>query len=132
MDLLKQDLPLCARFLEQCFKEDNCAYILEIILECTDQHSRFHASNVMKFILNKLKTVEKDYLYEEVKVTTSDEKGETVETSYYKALSSRFVALVISQLNTTVAKNWVRVENILDILHSYAVGEEPIIVPEGT
>jgi hypothetical protein len=88
-------------------------------------------TNVMKYILSKLKVVEQDYIYEEETISETNEKGEVVERKQYKALSSRFIALILNQFNTSVAKNWARIENVLDIIHHYGVGEEPTNVAEG-
>jgi hypothetical protein len=34
--IMKQDDSLCRTFLESCFAEDHCNYLMEILLECTD------------------------------------------------------------------------------------------------
>lgn len=67
-ELMNRDPSLCELFLDQCFKEDNCNYLFEIMLEATDAVARNHVSNLMKFVINKLKVVEKDRLYEVEKV----------------------------------------------------------------
>jgi hypothetical protein len=51
IDIMKNDSELCSLFLESCFKDDDCQYLLEIMLECTDSTSRLHVSNLVKFIL---------------------------------------------------------------------------------
>ena len=61
---MNRDATLASMFLEQCFQEDGCAYLLEIMLEATDAVARNHVSNLMKFIVNKLKVAEKDILYD--------------------------------------------------------------------
>lgn len=63
-ELMTRDATLASMFLEQCFQEDGCAYLLEIMLEATDAVARNHVSGLMKFIINKLKVSEKDLLYE--------------------------------------------------------------------
>lgn len=79
IDIMKKDESLCAQFLEQCFKEDNCNYLIEILLECTDSTARLYVGNLLKFILNKLKIMEKDKLYDIERVEIVNEKGEKVE-----------------------------------------------------
>jgi len=76
-ELMNRDPSLCELFLDQCFKEDNCNYLFEIMLEATDAVARNHVSNLMKFVINKLKVVEKDRLYEVEKVE-HDVNGEKV------------------------------------------------------
>lgn len=68
MELMNQDEGLCAAFLEQCFTEDQCSYLFDVMLECTDGVARNYVTQLMKFIINKLKTAEKDRLYDVRKV----------------------------------------------------------------
>lgn len=75
IDIMKRDESLCAIFLSQCFQDDDCQYLLEILLECTDSTARLHVSSLVKFILSKLKISEKDYLFETVKVEMVNEKN---------------------------------------------------------
>jgi len=123
IDILKRDDKLCAEFMEQCFKEDNCDYLIEILLECSDSTARLYVGNLIKFILATLKRVEKDRLYNTEKVETTNEKGETVLIEQYSALSSRFMMKCLNLLNTQVAKNWSRFDSFLEILYTFAVGE---------
>ena len=78
VDVLSRDDHLCYQFLEQCFKEDDCNYLFEILLECTDTTARQHVGNLIKYILVKLKNLEKDKLYEMETVEYTNEKGEKV------------------------------------------------------
>lgn len=64
IELMNRDDNLCVQFMEECFKEDNCNYIFEILLECSDSTARLHVANLIKFLINKLKIIEKDKLYE--------------------------------------------------------------------
>jgi hypothetical protein len=36
---------------------------MELLLECTDSVARAEVANLIKFVLNKLKVIEKDILY---------------------------------------------------------------------
>lgn len=73
------------------FEEDDCDYVFDILLECTDITSRLYVSHLIKFVLNKLKVIEKDYLYDTKKVTVINDKKETEEHDEYVALSARFI-----------------------------------------
>ena len=55
MDIMKQDVSLCHSFLDSCFKEDNCDYLMSVLLDCSDQTARVHVGNLVKFIVNQLK-----------------------------------------------------------------------------
>ncbi len=60
----------------------------------------------MKFVLNKLKVIEKDRLYEQRTVEYEDDKGEKDTYQEYVALSSRFIHKALSLFKTKAAKNW--------------------------
>ena len=64
VDVLARDDNLCKLFIEQSYREDRWNYLFEILLECTDSTARQHIGNLIKFILLRLKTVEREYLYE--------------------------------------------------------------------
>lgn len=36
IEMFERDEALCSYFMEECFKEDNCDYLFEIMLESTD------------------------------------------------------------------------------------------------
>ena len=55
LELIREDVSLGETFLRQCFKEDNCNYLMEIILECTDMTARQTVSNLVKHIIHTLK-----------------------------------------------------------------------------
>ena len=64
IEVFNRDPSLCHKFLENLFAEDDCDYIFDILLECSDPTSRLYTATLMKFVLNKLKVLEKDRLYE--------------------------------------------------------------------
>ena len=76
IDIIKQDESLCVTFIEQCFQEDNCNYLMEILLECSDATARMYVGNLLKFVINTLKKVESDRLFAIETITTTNEKGE--------------------------------------------------------
>lgn len=76
----------------------------------------------MKFIINKLKVMEKDKLYDTWEVVRESD-GEKV--NQHVALSSRFINKILNLLNTQVAKNWSRFDNFLEVLQVFALGIPP-------
>jgi hypothetical protein len=66
-------------FMEILRFEDEYDYVFDVLLESLDNTSRMYVGQLMKFLLNKLKIVEKDILTQTKKVTVTSEKGETTE-----------------------------------------------------
>jgi hypothetical protein len=115
IELLNTDEELCVEFLDKCFEDDNCNYLFEIMLECSDGVARNHVSNLVKFLLNKLKVIEKDRLYE-IRKVEHEIKGEKVTFDQHVALSARFINKALNLLTTQVARNWSRFDNFLEVL----------------
>jgi hypothetical protein len=65
--------------MEMLYVDDEFDYIFDILLECTDNTSRMYIGQLMKFILNKLKIIERNQLNLTRKVQVTNEKGETEE-----------------------------------------------------
>lgn len=123
-EIMKQDEALCATFLDQCFQEDHCNYLLEILLDCTDATARMYVGGLLKFIITRLKFQEKDRLFETEKITTTNENGEVTSTVEQPAsLCARFIMKCLSLFNTQVAKNWARFDNFMDIIYSFGCSE---------
>jgi hypothetical protein len=78
---------------------------------------------LLKYILEVLKIVEKDYLYESEKVEVTNDKGEKEIIERPKALSARFILKCLGILNTVAAKNWSKFDHFLDLLYSFAYGD---------
>ena len=121
IDVLNRDDKLCVSFMEMLFEEDECDYVFDILLECTDITSRLYIAHLMKFLLNKLKVIEKDYINDTKKVTVTNEKGESETYDEYIALSSRFIMKALSLLKTKVAKNWAKFDYFLEVIYSFAL-----------
>ena len=83
-----------------CFEEDDCNYIMELLLECSDSLARQHVFLLMRHVVNRLKMHEREYLYETEKVTKKDAQGVEYEEERPKALSARFILKCFSILNT--------------------------------
>lgn len=81
IDVMKQDEELPAVFLAQCFKEDGCDYLLEILLECTDASTRLYVSGLIKFVVLRLKKQERDRLHDVEELTTTSESGSVTTVS---------------------------------------------------
>lgn len=78
IEIMKQDVSLCRFFLQSCFEEDNCEYLMSVLLDCTDQTARVYVGNLIKFIVSSLKESEGAKIHEIEVVTTTNEKGESI------------------------------------------------------
>ena len=74
-----------------------------------------------------MKLQEKDILYEMMTIEARDEKGEMVKYEVNKALSARFIMASLAILNTRAAKNWLRIDTFLDVIHYFAIGRNDAI-----
>ena len=67
-------------FMDYLF-QDNCTYIFQILLLCTDKLSRTNTQKLISFIVNRCFEIEKDYLFEtevfEFDETVLNEDGTT-------------------------------------------------------
>lgn len=50
---------------------------MELLLECSDAQARLYVSGLLKFVVNKLKVLEKDKLFEVETITVQEENGLT-------------------------------------------------------
>jgi hypothetical protein len=99
---------------------------MEILLECTDATTRLYVGGLVKFIVTKLKVIEKDRLHEMETITSTSESGEVTTVQQPASICARFILKCLSILNTQVAKSWSRFDNFLDILYAFALGGEDI------
>lgn len=51
---------------------------MELLLECPDTVARANVSALLKYVINRLKVLEKDILFETETVEVENEKGEKV------------------------------------------------------
>lgn len=124
IEIMRQDDSLCRAFLQSCFDDDHCNFLMEVLLDCTDQTARVHVASLIKFIVQRLKVAEAEILQKVEKVTTVDEKGVETTVEQPASLCARFIMKCLSLFNTQVAKSWSRFEQFLDILQVFGCGED--------
>jgi hypothetical protein len=99
------------------------------MLECPDSITRLNVTNLVKFIILKLKVKEKDILYD----TTKEEveyRSQDGQLSYKRieetpvAITTKFINKCLDNLNTLIAKNWARFDYFLEVLASFATGDQ--------
>ena len=76
LEVIQGDEKLCVEFMKGCWEDDQWKYLFEVMLDCTDSTTRLHVGTLLKTIINKLKSIEKDYLFVQETVTTISEKGD--------------------------------------------------------
>lgn len=62
IDIFKQDDPLCRDFLAALLEDNNAECIMEIFFECTDKVSQVNVARLIKYLLCRLKLIEKQEL----------------------------------------------------------------------
>lgn len=124
IEILKKDDELCQEFMQQCFKDDNGDYLMDLLLECPDAFARFNIANILTYVLNRLKVFEKDRLYDMETVEVTNEKGERVSVQRPVALSARFMLRCFQDLNTKASKNWSRFDCYLELMKNFALGPQ--------
>ena len=93
-------MEFCDTFLRTCFDEDDCNYLFEILLECSDILARQNVVVFLKYLLNKLKLQEREFLYEMETVELIDAKNEKYTEQRPKSLYARFTLKCFALLNT--------------------------------
>ncbi len=83
-----------------------------------------NVSNLIKFIVQRLKVAEADILTKTETITSTDDKGQVTTIEQPASLCSRFIMKCLSLLNTQVAKSWSRFDQFLEILLAFGFGEE--------
>ena len=130
IEAMKASDEMCVDFMQKCYNEDHFDSLFTVILECPDIGTRIAVANLLKFLVHRLKQIEKDRLYEEeeeeIEVLTFENTVEKRKRSVSKALSARFIVKCIENLNGFIAKNWSRFDNLLDVLNVFAVGDEQL------
>jgi hypothetical protein len=62
--------------LQSCFDEDNCDYLMSVLLDCTDQTARVHVANLVKFVVKALAEAEGADIHKMEEIVSNSEKGE--------------------------------------------------------
>jgi hypothetical protein len=91
---------LVSEFLDAWYKEDGFNFLFSLLLECPDSRARQSIANLLKFVLCKLKFIEKDYLMEPEDFEVEGDDGKKMTMRRHKALCSRFVVRALDLLNS--------------------------------
>ena len=67
IDILKTSDTLCTTFLRDLLEDDNAEVIMDVLVEGKDLAAMRHCSRVIKFLLCKMKLIEKDDIMNDVR-----------------------------------------------------------------
>lgn len=128
IQIFEQDDQLCKNFVQGILETNNGEPVLELLLDCPDIVARVNVAHLFKFLLARLKEIEKEELLSGLEVyheekSKNEETGEetTTQMSQPAAISARFLNLLISLLTTRASKSWTRFDNYLDLLMSFGL-----------
>jgi hypothetical protein len=102
IDILKTSDSLCTTFLRSLLEDDNAESIFEVIIEGKDTAAMRHCARVIKFLLCKMKLIEKDDILNDVReqytelVPDGDNNLKEVQKERPKSLSQRFINEMLS------------------------------------
>lgn len=107
--------------------QNNAECILEVLLDCTDTTSRQNVGNLIKYLLTRLKLIEKDDMlrteeYEEEIIGDDGKVVDKIKQTRPVAVCAQFIAHCLELLQTRVAKAWSRFDQFLDMLYGFVVG----------
>ena len=69
IDILKTSDSLCATFLKNLLEDNNAETIMEVLIEGKDAAAIRHCARVIKFLLCKMKVIEKEDIENNVRET---------------------------------------------------------------
>jgi hypothetical protein len=127
ISIFSKDDKLVQNFVQSLLDNNNAEQVLEILFDCTDKISQNNTAYLMKYLLCRLKTIEKETLLsmetETIQVCSTNEEG--VESCQNvqrpKAICARFMQLLLGNLRDRAAKAWSRFEYYLDIILGFGV-----------
>lgn len=81
ISIFETDDQLVVNFMKGLMSENNAECIFEVLLDCTDTTSRQNVGNLTKYLMSKLKMIEKDHLFdtEEYEEEVLDDDGKVVD-----------------------------------------------------
>jgi hypothetical protein len=100
IEIMRQDVSLCHSFLQSCFDEDNCDYLMSVLLDCTDATARVHVGALVKFVVKALAEVEGADIHKIEEIVSTSDKGEVTKVTQPASLLARFIMKCLSLLNT--------------------------------
>lgn len=126
IDIFKKDDNLCKQFMSSLLDENNAECILELFFECTDKVSQANAARLIKYLLCRLKVIEKEELLSRAVETVTEkeiENGEEVIKTVLlpKSICAKFMNVLLYHLFGRAARSWSRFDYYLDVLKAFGL-----------
>jgi len=134
INIFRKDDALCKNFLLSLLEENTAECIMEILFECTDKVSQNNVGLLMRYLLCRLKYLEREDLLSgaTVKVTEKDSNGNDTDKAIDlpKAVSARFMNVLLYHLKERAARSWSRFEQYLEIIRAFGLNSAEDIEKE--
>ena len=127
IDILSTSDSLCRTFLKSLLDDNNAEVMMEILLEGKDSLALKHVSRVMKYLLCKMKMLEKEDIEDEVMETYQDDftdsegKRHVVEKQRPKALSLQLLDIMLGFLPDRAPKAWKTFVYFFEVVLAFAL-----------
>lgn len=128
IDIFAKDDKLVRDFVKSLLDANNAKVVMECLLDCDDACTRINVGHLIKYLLCRLKEIERDQLLsgekETIKETVFDkvaDKEVALELERPVSVAARFINHMVSLFNNWVAKQWKRFDCYNDILLSFGI-----------
>lgn len=125
--ILKSSDQVCLDFMTSLLDEDDAEPIMEILFECTKYNARKSLIKIIRFLVCRLKEIEKDLvlagLTDTITETFTDIYGEqgTKQKHEPRALCLKFMANVKAYMTTRAARAWKIIDTYMELIFSFGV-----------
>lgn len=127
IEILKSSDEVCKDFMQTLLDEDDAEPVMEILFECVKSNARQSLIKIIRFLVCRLKEIEKDEILAALTDTTTetfiDVYGEhgTRQKSEPRALCLKFMANVKAYMSTRAARSWKIIDTYMELLFSFGV-----------
>ena len=125
--ILKSSDNACKFFMQELLEDDDAEPVMEILFDCNDSLARRNLIKVIRYLICRLKEIEKDEVLSGVTDTQTQTvvnmHGEQVyrEILTPRALCLKFMAEIFVNMRTRAARNWKIIDTYMDVLLSFGV-----------
>ena len=129
IEILKSSDEACCTWMQELLDEDDAEPVLEILFDCEDTSARRNLIKVIRFLVCRLKEIEKDLVLSGAHDTITESYinfyGEQAvrEKLEPRALVLKFMSHVMALMTTRAARNWKQIDSYMDLIFSFAVQE---------
>ena len=138
MNILKSSDQACLDFMQEIVDNDEGETVMEILFECPDKLARNHLIRIIRYLVCRLKEIEKDKImaneFDTITETYVNIYGETGtrQIKEPRSLSLKFLGLLKGEMHSRAAKSWKQIETYMDLLFSFGVQSAQDVEDEST